>query len=334
MTRWTAHAEPFVDRSVAQAVAGLPASARMVGLGQADLVSYRALAASATADSDTQLARSFGVQVARLAVDALRPSRQVSMLVVRPARPASDGGPTVVFLHGGGQIAGSSRTGIERVLPWVTQAGATVVSVEYRLAPEHPFPAGLDDACAALWWLSSASADLEWNLGRLVLAGASGGAALAAAAAIRVRDDGGPELSNLMLLCPMLDDRNGGGSKSFIGVPWDTVSNATAWNFILGPAAGGDGVDAAAAPARAESLAGLPPTFLDVGGADVFRDETIAFATRLVQAGVPTELHLWAGGTHSFDSYAADAVVSQAARAVQLSYVRRIANGDLDQRTR
>jgi acetyl esterase/lipase len=251
-------------------------------------------------------------------------TRQAGGTGVLVARPAGVTGrlPGVVYLHGGGMIAGDERSDLPVVLDWVEQAGVVLVSVDYRLAPEHPYPAGVEDCHAALAW-AFAHADELGIGGRLVLAGTSAGGGLAAGTALLHRDRGGPELAGLLLVCPMLDDRN-------VRAPvrpyetWSSISNLTGWTALLGAARGGPDVSPYAAPARATDLSGLPPTFVDVGTADIFLDEDVAFAQRIWAAGGRADLHVWAGGYHGFDGLVPEAAVSRAARAARVEWLRRI----------
>ncbi|MHB9855556.1 alpha/beta hydrolase [Streptomyces krungchingensis] len=249
----------------------------------------------------------------------------VRLLVCRPAG-ARGALPVLFHLHGGGMIMGSSRLGVDSLLPWAAELGLAVVSVEYRLAPEHPYPAALDDCFAALEWLAGHAEDVAIDPGRIVVAGVSGGGGLAAALCLLTRDRGGPRPLGQMLLCPMLDDRNDSPSARQMegrGI-WDRESNGTAWRHFLGELHGSDDVPGYAAPARAEDLSGLPPAFLDVGSAETFRDEVVAHASRVWQAGGVAELHVWPGGFHGFDFAAPQAAVSREARAARLRWLRRL----------
>ncbi|MGY3684367.1 alpha/beta hydrolase [Streptomyces sp. TE33382] len=235
---------------------------------------------------------------------------------VRVYRPTGTRGtgplPGILYIHGGGMITGSIATDHRQVLPLVEAIGAVVVSVEYRLAPEHPHPAPVEDCYAALLWMSGEASALGIDPGRLALYGGSAGGGLAAGVALLARDRGTPPLAFQMIPYPMLDDRNTTPSSheiTGIGI-WDRAANLQGWQSLLGERAGSDEVDAYAAPARAEDLSGLPPTFLDVGELDLFRDENITFANRLMQAGVPVELHVYPGGIHAGELLAPDAELS------------------------
>lgn len=204
--------------------------------------------------------------------------------------------------------------------------GAVVVSVDYRLAPETPHPGPVEDCYAGLCWLARHGSEIEADARRIVVAGESAGGGLAAALVLLSRDRGGPRPAGQLLSCPMLDDRNDRPSVlQMAGVDtWDRARNEVGWTALLGPARGTPDVSAYAAPSRAEDLTGLPPTFLDVGSAETFRDEVVDYASRIWQAGGRAELHVWPGGFHGFDVLAPHAAISQQARAARLSWLRRV----------
>jgi acetyl esterase/lipase len=238
----------------------------------------------------------------------------VPLLVMTPA--SSRG--VLYHVHGGGTIVGSHLgADVPNLLAWAGELDLTIVSPGYRLAPEHPYPAPLDDCYAGLLWT------VEHCAGPVVLGGVSAGGGLAAATALLARDRGGPELAGQLLICPMLDDRN--DTPSAVDLDgrglWDRTANNVGWTAYLG---GLQDVPAYAAPARAADLSGLPPAFLDVGTAETFRDEVVAYASRIWQAGGEAELHVWPGGFHGFDSLAPEAALSRAARAARLTWLRRL----------
>jgi acetyl esterase/lipase len=251
----------------------------------------------------------------------------LSLLICRPAAPAIAGPlPVLYHVHGGGMIIGNNRVGVDGPLSWAKKLGAVVVSVEYRLAPENPYPAPIEDVYAGLLWTADHAVEIGGDPERIVIAGSSAGGGLSAALALLTRDRKGPRPIGQMLLCPMLDDRNDTPSShqmAGLGV-WDRTANETGWTALLGELRGGPDVPAYAAPARAEDLSGLPPAFLDVGSAETFRDEVVAYASRLWQAGGVAELHVWPGGFHGFDGFAPQAALSQTAQAAQLNWLRRL----------
>ncbi|MER6472304.1 alpha/beta hydrolase [Streptomyces collinus] len=251
----------------------------------------------------------------------------VSLLLCRPvdADPAVPL-PVIYHVHGGGMILGNNRAGVDGPLAWARELGAVVVSVEYRLAPEHPHPAPVEDAYAGLLWTAGHAGEFGGDPDRIVLAGSSAGGGLTAALALLARDRQGPPLIGQLLMCPMLDDRNETVSShqmAGVGV-WDRTANETAWTALLGDRRGGPDVSPYAAPARASDLSGLPPAFLDVGSAETFRDEVVDYASRIWQSGGVAELHVWPGGFHGFDGFAPQASLSLAARAAQLDWLRRL----------
>ena len=224
-------------------------------------------------------------------------------------------GPGILYLHGGGMIFGNRFGGVGAYLPFVASHGAVVIAVDYRLAPEHPDPIPVEDCFAALAWMAANARELGIDPGRLVVAGQSAGAGLAAGITLLARERGGPGVLAQLLVSPMLDDRNDTVSAHQIdgvGV-WDRTSNDTGWTALLGERRGGDDVTDASAPGRAVDLGGLPRAFLSVGSAEVFRDETVAWASALWAAGVQAELHVWPGAFHGSTSMMPGATLSRRA---------------------
>lgn len=249
----------------------------------------------------------------------------LDVLVVRPAGPQTPL-PGIFFVHGGGYVLGSHLLGLDDVLDWVVDAGLVVVSVAYRLAPEHGYPAPLEDCYAGLLWMVDQAEALGVDPAQVILLGKSAGGGLAAGLALLARDRNGPVLAGQLLLSPMLDDRAGTPSSQELdgeGV-WDRTANATGWAAYLGGAAGAADVPVYAAPARATDLTNLPPTFLEVGSVETFRDEDVDFAVRLWRAGAAAELHVWPGAFHGSDGFAPTAVLSLQARAARLAWLRRL----------
>ncbi|MGF7237579.1 MAG: alpha/beta hydrolase [Frankia sp.] len=275
---------------------------------------------------DEDLARAGAFTVQDVSVPGRDGAAEVSLLVCRPAmatRPCA----ALYYMHGGGMVIGTNRLGVvPDALEVAQELGLAVVSVGYRLAPEHPHPAPVEDCYAGLAWTIEHAGELGVDPARIVAVGRSAGGGLAAAVTLLARDRGGPTLAGQMLQSPMLDDRNDTVSaRQMAGRGlWDQNANATGWSALLGADRGGPDVSAYAAPARATDLAGLPPTFIDVGSAETFRDEDVAFATRIWQAGGVAELHVWPGGFHGFDLMAPQAAVSRHAKAARLRWLRRL----------
>ncbi len=225
---------------------------------------------------------------------------------VRHYRPSGHVGqlPALVYFHGGGFVVGSLDLYDADCRRIAAEVGAVVVSVDYRLAPEHPFPAPLEDCYAALVWVSEHAAELGVDPDRIAVGGESAGGGLAAGVALLARDRGGPRLCLQFLGIPELDDRMESESMRTLGadgIPITTRANGViSWDSYLGTGLRGtDRVSPYAAPARATDLAALPPAIVTAYEFDALRDEDIAYAQRLLSAGVPTELHVYAGAFHA-----------------------------------
>ena len=237
----------------------------------------------------------------------------VPLLVYRPARRQAPL-PVLVWIHGGGFVLGSAEQDDIQAKTIASRVGCAVVSVEYRLAPEAPFPAPVEDCYAGLRWTHAQADAYGFDAGRVAIGGASAGGGLAAALGLLARDRGELQVAYQLLLVPMLDDRTAAAEEQhpyngeFV---WTPHNNLVGWTALLGRAPGGEDVSEYASPARAASLAGLPPTYIASGSLDLFLEEDLEYARRLIRAGVPTELHVYPGAFHGFGR-AASARVSQA----------------------
>lgn len=235
--------------------------------------------------------------------------------------------PVVLFVHGGGFTMGELEQ-FDPQCEWYARAAeAVVVSVAYRLAPAHPYPAALQDAASAWRWIHDTAGQLNVDPTRSAIVGSSAGGAIATGLTLYLRDQQQPLPSLLLLHAPVLDDRHLTASSHSITDErtWHRESSLRSWASYLGPSGppGHESVSAYAAPARATALAGLPPTFLTLGDLELARDEVLDFAMRLAAAEVPIELHLYPGATHGFDVLVADADISRASRNAVSAALRR-----------
>ncbi|KAI1335798.1 lipase [Xylariaceae sp. FL0016] len=263
------------------------------------------------------------VQVEDLSIPGPRQSLTVS--VVRPIGGQSSGQPCIFYVHGGALVAANRFAGLDTSVVWASEFNAISISVEYGRAPESNGQQPADDCYAALCWVGENLERLGIDPERLILYGTSAGGGLAAATALMVRDKGGPKLCGLFLECPMLDDRNDtiSAQQFSTGPFYNSTLNRFAWKSLLGERIGTASVSEYEAPARALDLSGLPPTFLDCASAEPFRDEILAFASKLWADGVAAELHIWPGGPHGYDRIAPNAPISGQARAARIAWIRR-----------
>jgi acetyl esterase/lipase len=246
---------------------------------------------------------------------------------VRVHRPKSVDGPLpcLYSIHGGGYVMGSYAMDDPVFDALCPKLGMVGVSVEYRLAPESPYPAPLDDCYAGLRWTYEHADDLGIDRTRLGIGGVSAGGGLAASLAVRARDRGEVPVAFQLLDCPMLDDRQVTRSSQIDGLPvWSRESNTFGWRSYLGDLYGRHDVPYTAAPARADDLSGLPPAFVSVGSIDGFLDEDVDYAMRLNHAGVDAELHVYPGACHGYQLAKDSEIVRQSRRDVENWLARQI----------
>lgn len=241
--------------------------------------------------------------------------RRVRLRIYTPAS-ASVPLPAILHIHGGGYVMGSVVTNHASNMRLAAAVEAVIVSVDYRLAPEAPAPGPVEDCYAALQWLHAGAEPLGVDPARIAIRGESAGGGLAAALALLARDRGGPAIAHQNLIYPMLDDRTcitrlPAHLGAFV---WTPQANEFGWRCLLGTAPGSADVPAYAVPARAESLTGLPPAFIAVGALDLFLIEDMDYARRLIEAGVPAEMHVYPGAYHGFDVVPDAEPVKQMAR--------------------
>jgi acetyl esterase/lipase len=233
--------------------------------------------------------------------------------------------PALFWIHGGGYVMGDIEQDDRLMKQLVNRVGCVAVSIDYRLAPEHPFPTPVEDCYAGLKWLFAHADELGVEPSRIAIGGASGGGGLTAGLALLARDRGEVQVAFQLLVYPMIDDRNVTPASYAITDPrmWNRESNRLGWKAYLGRDGGGTDVSPYAAAARANDLTNLPPAYIPVGALDLFVDENIEYAQRLIQAGVPTELHVYPGAFHGFDLFAPSARVSKQFKADRDSALKR-----------
>ncbi len=239
---------------------------------------------------------------------------EIGIVIYQPPAPAPRGG--LLWIHGGGYIVGSGRNDPHGI-GFAEHVGCTVVSVDYRLAPESTYKEAISDCFGALCWLADNADALGVDPARIAIGGASAGGGLSAALALYNRDHKGPDLAYQLLIYPMIDDRHDSPSGYAITHPtvWNRALSLKAWKMYLGAEYGSDKVSPYAAAARAGDLSGLPPALVTVGMLDLFRDENIDYAQRLMAAGVPTDLQVYPGMYHGAEMSVMDAAVSTRMRA-------------------
>lgn len=283
----------------------------------------------------TQAFKTFVGQVAedpRIEIGEHRVPRQdapqpLRLRVYRPKASDRRPLPCMVYTHGGGFVLGDLEMEHARCQNMAAEIGCVVVAVDFRLAPEHPFPAALNDTYRALHWVFEQADDLQVRRDRIAVGGCSTGATLAAAVALLARDRAGPPVCFQFLLYPALDDRlNTHSMHAYRDIPGgDRRGAALMWGYYL---TGWQGeVPYLAAPARALDLAGLPPAYLMVNDIDVCRDEELDYGFRLLRAGVPTEIHCYSGTFHAFEIMVRSADISLRALEQQTAVLKRALHG-------
>lgn len=234
-------------------------------------------------------------------------------------------GPAVVHTHGGGFISLSAEISTGSICQHVLETGVQFFSVDYRLAPEHPYPTPLEDCWTALKWVYSSAKELGVDTGRVGVMGESAGGGLAAGLTLLARDRAlSPPLARQILVYPMLDDRTSMKAEPGIFTLWDEDDNVTGWTAYLGSRMGQDGVPIYAAPGRVEDVAGLPPLYMDIGQLDIFIQENHAYAGKFLAAKIETEFHIYPGLPHASDAIAPEHVASRAQRENRDRQLRKL----------
>lgn len=310
-----------IDPQIAPTVLAMP------DLDLADLAQarreYRAMEDAAPVAIDPR------VTVRDLTVPARGEHPPVRVRVFAPAERTGEPLPGVCWIHGGGYVFDSAPLDAPICQQMVLAHHCIVVSVAWRLAPEHPFPAATEDCYGALAWMAADAGGLGIDPGRLVVGGQSSGGGSAAGVALLVRDRKEFTIAHQLLVYPMLDDRNDTPSAHLVTDTkvWNRSKNAIAWKAYLGERADDAPVSPYAAPSRMQDLGGSVPATMLTGELDLFRDENIAYAQRLMAAGVPTELHVYPGAPHGFDQICPQATVSQRFAADRDAVLRRVFAG-------
>ena len=241
----------------------------------------------------------------------------VRLVVIAPPSGTKDRG-AILHMHGGGMVVGTADRAVADKPLLAVEHDCVVVSVDYRLAPETPFPGPQEDNYAALLWLAANAAALDVDPGRIVVMGESAGGGLAASLALMARDRAGPGLAGQVLIYPMLDWRTGGPEDRYRNrhtgeFVWTREKNRFGWEALRGAYRPTDARKAWFSPALADDLAGLPPAYLSTGALDLFLDEDLDYARRLIDCGVPTELHVYPGAIHAFEMVPDTTLAEQAA---------------------
>ena len=254
----------------------------------------------------------------------------VAVRVYRPGNLGPNPG-ALYWVHGGGMVLGSAERDDAACAQRAVSHRAIVASVDYRLAPEHPYPAPIHDCFAGLVWFASKAHEFGFDPARLAIGGASAGGGLAAGTALFSRDHGGPALCFQLLVYPMLDHRNITPSSHAIldRRVWHRNANLFGWNAYVGDAAGSTDAGAVpiyASPSMADDLSGLPPTYINIGDLDMFLDEDVAYALSVGRAGVPCELHVYPGAFHGAASFVVHSPLSHRWSADETAALERALN--------
>ncbi len=285
-------------------------------LNHENLAAAREMQAELTRLANTQLPEVEGVSQEDLMVPGTAGDPDVRIRIYKPTEQ-TETLPGFFWIHGGGYVLGSIDSNDFANKLWVKNVGCVSVSVDYRKAPEAPYPAPVEDGYTALKWMFTHADELGIDNSRIAVGGASAGGGLASGLALMVRDRAEMTVIAQLLMYPMINDKNIAPASETLPDThiWSRAKNLFGWKCYLGQEPGSDGVPIYAAAFRATDLSGLPPTLIVVGDLDLFLEENIDYARRLIQAGVLTELHVYPGAYHGFNGAAPGAVVSRQCNA-------------------
>lgn len=281
-----------------------------------NLAATREMMVKMTLEINAQLPKIEGVTQEDRQVPGPEGDPDIRVRIYKPAEQ-TDTLPGFLWIHGGGYVLGSIDGDDYGNRLRVKKAECVIVSVDYRLAPEHPYPAPVEDCYAGLKWMFDHANEIGVDRSRIAIGGASAGGGLAAGLALLVRDRAETDVVFQLLVYPMIDDCNIAPASETLPdtLIWSRAKNLFGWTSYLGREPGCDDVPYTAAAFRATDVSGLPPALIVVGDLDLFVDENIEYARRLIQAGVPTELHVYPGAYHGFNGFVPGATVSRQCNA-------------------
>jgi len=277
-----------------------------------DLPAARAASKKMIAAMKMQWPTLRGVKTADRSIAGPKGAPKIDVRIYRPEKRSAKL-PALLWIHGGGYMLGEIDQEDLTANQFTLSANCVTVSVGYRLAPEHPYPVPLEDCYAALKWLAAHADEIGADRSRIAIGGASAGGGLAAGLALLARDRAEVNIVFQLLVYPMINDCNIAPASDVLPdtLFWTRANNLVGWRSYLGCQPGGKGISCYAAASRATNLEGLPPAYITVGDLDLFAQEDIDYARRLIEAGVSTELHVYPGGCHAFDMLVAGSDISQ-----------------------
>ncbi|MEM7798581.1 MAG: alpha/beta hydrolase [Chloroflexota bacterium] len=319
---------PITDPQLSEGLAGFK-SLLPEGVGLEDIPATRDYLGKLLKEMAAQAPPMPGIKTSDHFTPGAEGDPDVMVRIYQPEN-AAETLPGMLWIHGGGYVLGDVEGDDLKAKSMVLGINCVVAAVEYRLAPEHPYPAPLEDCYAALKWFSEHAAEFGVDPQRIAIGGASAGGGLAAGLGLLARDRGEVDVAYQLLIYPMIDDSNIDQAEDGIADTevWTRRNNLIGWRSYLGQEPGGEGISQYAAPIRATDLSGLPPTYIGVGTPDLFLKENFTYAQRLIEAGVPTEFHVYRDGFHGFDGFAAMSDAAQRFTSEQMKLVARALHGD------